>query len=276
MSAHRRIRLLLYDFTCGQLEKPAHDEVQRHLHGCASCRRELDGLRQVLSFFPEGSPDPAVDCPPEFWAELLDAVNHELPPPAVRIPRFVRFGAFIDDITGPALRPSLVMGAFIVLVVSGIVAWQLLRHEPPQQVAETSVPQKTAAQTTAPPAVSSRPADTRVQNYLRKSRILLVGIANMPDRHDAPLDLKPEREASRALVREARYLRQQDIDPQSEALINDMDKVLIKLSNIREQTETPDLEIIRSGIERKNLLFKIRITETLYDRISDAGKQEKP
>jgi hypothetical protein len=53
-----------------------------------------------------------------------------------------------------------------------------------------------------------------------------------------------------------------------------MEKVLIKLSNIREQTEFPELAIIRSGIERENLLFKIRITETLYDRISDAGQQQ--
>jgi len=276
MRAHRRIRLLLYDCARGGLETALHDEVQRHLGVCASCRRELDGLRQTLPHLPEVPPDPAADCPPEFWRELLDAVEHQLPPPSVRIPWFLRFVAFIDDITGPALRPSLALGAAVLLVVSGVVTWQLLRHEPPQQVAETSVPQKRAAQTTAPPAVSSRPADARVQNYLRKSRILLVGIANMPAGQDAPLDLKPEREASRALVREARYLRQQDIDPRSERLIDDMEKVLIELSNIKEQSEIPELEIIRGGIERENLLFKIRITETLYDRIIDAGKQEQP
>jgi hypothetical protein len=183
------------------------------------------------------------------------------------MPRFIRFAAFIDDITGPVRRPSLALVAIAILVVSGVVTWQLLRHEPPPPVAE---------QTAAPPTVASRPADTRVQNYLRKSRILLVGIANMRTGHDEPLDLKPEREASRALVREARYLRQQDIDPQSERLMADMEEVLIKLSNIREHTEFPELAIIRGGIERENLLFKIRITETLYDRITDAGQQEQP
>jgi hypothetical protein len=175
--------------------------------------------------------------------------------------------AFIDDITGPALRPSLALGAVILLAVSAIATWQLFRHETPPPVARP-----TLTRTTDPPAVTSRTADTRVRDYMRKSRILLVGIANMPAAQDGPVDLKPEREASRALVREARYLRQQDIDPRSERVMDDMEKVLIKLSNIREQAEFPELAIIRSGIERENLLFKIRITETLYDRISDDGQ----
>lgn len=271
MRAHRRIRLLLYDFTRGGLGPPAQDEVQRHLAGCASCRRELDGLRQILSHLPATPSDPAVDCPPDFWGELLDAVERQLPPPPVRMPWFMHFVAFIDDITGPVRRPSLALGAIALLVISGVVSWQLLRHEPPPPVARTTV-----AQATAPPAVTSRSAHTRVQDYLRKSRILLVGIANMPTRKDEPLDLKPEREASRALVREARYLRQQDIDPRSERLMEDMEKVLITLSNIREQNEFPELAIIRGGIERENLLFKIRITETLYDRTTDAGQHEQP
>lgn len=266
MRAHRSIRLLLYDFARGGLETPEHDEVQRHLAGCSSCRQELDGLRQTLSHLPGAPLDPAADCPPEFWRELLDAVERQLPPPPIRMPWFIQFIAFIDDITGPVRRPSLALGAVALLVVSGVVTWQLLRHEPPPPVAQTK----------APPTVTSRPADTRVQDYLRKSRILLVGIANMPTGQDEPLDLKPEREASRALVREARYLRQQDIDPRSERLMEDMEKVLIELSNIREQTEFPELEIIRGGIERENLLFKIRITETLYDRITDAGQQKQP
>jgi hypothetical protein len=186
------------------------------------------------------------------------------------MPWFVQFVALINDITGPVRRPSLAFGAVALLVISGVVSWQLLRHEPPPPVARTTVAQRTA------PAVKPRSADTRVQDYLRKSRILLVGIANMPTGKDEPLDLKPEREASRALVREARYLRQQDIDPRSERLMEDMEKVLITLSNTREQTAFPELAIIRGGIERENLLFKIRITETLYDRITDAGQQEQP
>jgi len=267
MNAHRRIRLLLYDFARGGLASAGHDEVQRHLAGCASCRRELEGLRRTLSHFPEVRPDPAADCPPEFWQELIEAVDHQLPPPPVRLPWSVRFLAFIDDITGPDRRPSLALGAILLLVVSGVATWQMFRHETPRPVART---------TAAAPPLTSRPADTRVKDYFRKSRILLVGIANMPTVQAAQLDLKPEREASRALVREARYLRQQDIDPRSERLMEDMEKVLIKLSNIREQAEFPELAIIRGGIERENLLFKIRITETLYDRITDAGQQEQP
>jgi hypothetical protein len=270
MMAHRRIRLLLYDFARGGLESTAHDEVRRHLAGCTSCRGELDGLRRTLSHLPEVHADPAADCPPEFWQELLDAVDHQLPPPAVRTPWSVRCMAFIDHIAGPAGRPSLAFGAVILLAVSAVTTWQLFRHETPPSVARPAV-----TRTTAPPAVTTRTADTRVRNYMRKSRILLVGIANMPAGKDGPVDLKPEREASRALVREARYLRQQDIDPRSERVMEDMEKILIKLSNSREQTGFPELAIIRGGIERENLLFKVRITETLYDRISDAGQQEQ-
>ena len=77
-------------------------------------------------------------------------------------------------------------------------------------------------------------------------------------------ELTFEKELSRQLVRESRYLKRQPIDPRSSRLIDDLDRVLIKLSNTDQGKEGLDIELIRSGIRRENLLFKLRMAEFAY------------
>jgi len=79
------------------------------------------------------------------------------------------------------------------------------------------------------------------------------------------VDLSSERKVSRDLIEEARYLQSQPLDRRSERLIGDMEKILIELANMKEQNELPNVEMIRGGIHQENLLFKIRMAESLYD-----------
>jgi hypothetical protein len=78
-------------------------------------------------------------------------------------------------------------------------------------------------------------------------------------------DLSAEREVSRDLIKEARYLREQDIDRRSARLIEDLNKILIELANLEDEHDLPDVEIIRGGIHQENLLFKIRMAELMHD-----------
>ena len=71
-----------------------------------------------------------------------------------------------------------------------------------------------------------------MQKYLRKSRTLLVGVANMKVPEDQPADLHAEQQISRELVSEARALRQEPLDLHSARLINDLEKIQIELANM--------------------------------------------
>jgi hypothetical protein len=105
----------------------------------------------------------------------------------------------------------------------------------------------------------------RVSQYFRKSKTLLVGLANLRTDQDEPFDFSTERRVSRDLILEARYLKQQPIDPRSRELMNDLERILIELKNTEENNDLPNIEIIRGGIHQENLLFKIRMAEAMYD-----------
>jgi len=95
--------------------------------------------------------------------------------------------------------------------------------------------------------------------------VLLIGISNLKTGAGEPVDLSVEQRASRDLVREARYLKQRPLDPRVDELIDSMSRILIEMANITRDNQIPNVEIVRSGIHQENLLFKIRMAETVYD-----------
>jgi hypothetical protein len=66
------------------------------------------------------------------------------------------------------------------------------------------------------------------------------------------------------LLDECRSLKRTPLDPRSERLINDMEKIFLKVANSGDENGFPELELIRDGIERENLLYKIRRAEATY------------
>jgi hypothetical protein len=110
-----------------------------------------------------------------------------------------------------------------------------------------------------------RYADNRMSQYLRKSKVLLIGIANLETEEGQPVDFSVEQRASRELVREARYLKQRALDPRVDQLVDAMSRILIELANLSDEQQIPNMEIVRSGIYQENLLFRIRMAEAVYD-----------
>jgi hypothetical protein len=164
----------------------------------------------------------------------------------------------------PLFQPkmALALGALLVVLAAGIVSWELTRSSSPErEMAEAPPAARPKAETTSSPAM-----DARVHTYLRRSKVLLVGLANMKTDQASSMDLSTEQRTSCDLVDEARYLAQQPLDDRSATLINDLQKIHIELSNIDGRGGVPDIELIRQGIERENLLFKVRVAETLYER----------
>jgi len=56
---------ILTDYCAGALEPIRAAELEAHLHGCATCRREVDAQRQVwdaLDAWPQGEASPGFDA----------------------------------------------------------------------------------------------------------------------------------------------------------------------------------------------------------------------
>ena len=257
MNGHRTVHLLLYEYIAGTLDEHRHMLVQQHLDSCPECTKDCAGLRMMLEMLP-GDPDPAADLPPAFWAKLLNDVTAQLPARRGKtaVPAWIaEWWRFFS-----LPRHQAVAGAAALLALVAIVAgtWTSLRHEPVHEPAVVAAAPASSVQTAV---------DARLKKYLRKSKALLVELNNMPLREGDPIDLSLERTTSRALLQEARYLKTQPLDGMSAALIADLEKIQTALANTRDREEVPGVQLIRGGIQDENLLFKIRIAETVFTSI---------
>jgi hypothetical protein len=251
MMKHREARNLLYEFATGGLSEREHSSVDLHVAGCSTCRSELDRLRSLLKVLPAGSVRPSEKRTGEFWdafarnveSRIAAGNHHRAAGPSV--------WEWLASLL--LLRPRMVplVAASLAVFGAAIFSWHMFLSQPNR--------------TEAARRPASGQASERVGQYFRKSKVLLVGLANMRTTGDGSLDLSVEREASRALVHEARELKQRPLDRRSAQLITEMERILIQLATLEETNDLPGVEIIRGGIQRENLLFKIRMAEARYD-----------
>lgn len=264
MSIHSRIRLQLFDYVKGELPDDEKKTVEAHLTACAECAEEAGELRSTMDAMASAVPSPSEHRTDEYWQGFAAAVERrvmaERPPAHRRRQSVLELIETLWIYKHPRLTSAGV--AFVALIVA-LVIWKWPAPERPSVASD----RRTTQQQVFP--VSSQ----RVEEYFRKSKVLLIGLSNMSAEEAGPVDLSTEKRVSRELVHEARYLRTQPLDDRSARLIDDLQRILIELANMHEQGDLPNMEIIRGGIHKENLLFKIRMAEQLYDSASYASVQ---
>ena len=254
---HRRVRSFLYEYVRGELPQEQSREIADHLLSCDRCAREAEQIRTIVTATANHLRTASDRRTADYWQDFLDGVEERIE--AVGPERDAPLIRILDAIGSlfRFRRPAIaIAGCSLGLVIVGFLALRLLRVEPvqPEEAARSD---DEPAQTIA--------VDDRMGDYFRKSKVLLVGISNLKTADDRPFDLSAERRVSRGLVEQARYLKNQPLDMRSARLIGDLEKVLIELANIKEEGGSPNVDLIRSGILRQNLLFKIRMAEALCD-----------
>jgi len=252
----RHVRLLLYEYAAGELSPPEARACEEHIAACAACREELRALREALALIPRRQTPPAEERGEEFWRAFAAGVEERLPAPARRpfagMPE--KIAAFFHDNRVPLLAGS---GALGLAAIAALFFLGPRTANGPAPVADA----RAAGDTTA----------VLLHDYLRKSRVLLIGVENARAEEGIPLDFALERRQSRALVSEARFLRAQPLDARSARLVGELEKIMIQLANTDERHDAGGVAIVRTGIRQNNLLFKIRMTESVLD----AGSAER-
>jgi hypothetical protein len=233
--------------------------VRDHLSTCPGCAREVDTYRSLLAGIGSTIAQPGDGLRPEYWKSFSSTVMQRIAAPA----REVTPGWWEEIKEVFDLRPrhyAVAMGGAVALVLITFFAWKSFRPHPvePDSPLQTESPMS---------EVRSESGNTtgRVNQYFRKSRLLLVGLSNMEPGDPQRADLLVEKHLSRELVREARFLRSRPLDPRSARLVGDTERIFIELANAGEQRHAPTIDMIRTGIRRENLLFKVRMAESMSD-----------
>jgi hypothetical protein len=262
MIRHRHIQRLLYDYLKCELPQRESTRVGEHIARCNRCRSEAEELSQLLGLSARAFGTlPSDERPDEFWADFVAGVEKNVqegnPSPRTQESVLDLLGSFLIL----RWRPVAAVGGLLAVLFFGLLLGR--RAAPPELSRVVSPAGESAASTDTELSMS----DEQVGRYLRKSRTLLVGFANMPTDEQEPPDLATEQQVSRELIHEARALKEHPVDIRSAQLIKEMEPILVELASINPGKESPDVELIRGGIRKENLLFKIRMEEARYARL---------
>jgi len=267
MNIHANIQILMYDYLAGEVSPEERRKIEEHIARCTLCSRECEELRSFNESSRTRRRVPSDELPQEYWREFASGIERLI---SVHEKKSAYAGERWWDplITFIRYRPrfAAVLGssmAVLAVAVSLLLIVQKDRNGPGIENV---------------PSVVTHPVnvDERVGQYLKKSKVLLVGLSNMETGESAAGDLSAERTVSRQLVHEARYLQQQSIDFQAARLIRDLAKIQEDFAEVPSSSEDAALRMIRQSIHRNNLLFKVRMAESVYSDarfVSTGGKK---
>lgn len=268
MSKHSNIRNLLYDYATATLSDDGRRSVEQHLSSCKQCADDLKEIQQAIALLPQPAKAPSDARDEMFWSHLAMNVEREIRQKQAKPNWFVEIVEGIRSFF--TLRPTYaytIGGSLAILLLAVVVfRWQPTESD---HIAEVQIVPNDSTMMLA----DLQKSQARVSHYFRKSRTLLVGLANMRTDDAAHFDLSAEKSKARALIREAGFVRMQPINNRTERLVNDLERILIELANLEETNDIPNVEMIRSGIHQENLLFKIRMAEAAFDTSRRAARE---
>lgn len=257
---HSDILNLLYDYVADELSAADKQKVEQHLSTCSKCSNELTELQHTITLLTDAKSEvPGNSRDEAFWASLTRSVEEEIrelprPKPSLLMGVFEKIRLLFS--LRPGYAYAIVGSAVAILLAAVLFPWS--KPEPEQFAVRQ-------AQSDSSLVLAHAKNQERIGEYFRRSKTLLIGIANLKTDRQSDLDLSLERKVSRDLIRETRFIKYQPINNRTEKLVRDLEKILIELANTEEDIDLPNVELIRSGIHQENLLFKIRMAEASFE-----------
>jgi hypothetical protein len=253
----------LYD----ELEPEPRYRVEKHLASCPSCSRSFAGLQSTLQLLQlRKRPEPDDAFWNGVWGTFVNRVGEPAVGSAVKTTRIWDFPR----------RWVFQWAAALVLIVAGLWVGQYLSK--PAAVTEGLKPHPVA------PSHPRDPLDVRLERHLERSKVLLLGLANLDPNHEdiGSFDFTPERTLCKELIRETYTLKPalaQSGNQRAGELLSDLEVILLQISNHQNKDNSFGLELAKTGIRRKAILFQINLEETrrTADKASTSGRRsEKP
>ena len=260
MNIHKNIQLKFYDYLTSDISEIERMEMEQHLSSCPICLQEYQEFKAFFESSKIYCKNPTDELSDEYWMNFIDNVNHRIN--SFSKYKFTKKSWLQSIFTLFRLHPkiSFALGLSFLIIFATIFILSIRKDEPAQMVENL-------------PVMVSSPVniDERVGQYLKKSKVLLVSLSNMENDNTLTGDLSTEQTISRQLVNEAEFLKMQPIDFQANRLIRDLAKIQEQLATTDIQKSETALHSIRRNIYENNLLFKVRMAESIYGGVKFAN-----
>jgi hypothetical protein len=287
---HERAQELMIEALYGELDAASMRDFDAHVATCAECATLYEEMRATGAAMDERRrPDPGDD----YWNNYYTRLEA----------RMQREATVVDGARIAARRRSYVswgyrVAAAVAVLAAGVWIGQHSRvNRPATEIARDSAqpakgtfsdstkmasgPGEKASHDTinGPKTTGEKPssnnvqlasADTRAQDYIERSQVLLLELINSsPDSTRASEnEYKTQQVRAKALVREASVLR--DDLPGSDnrrmrELVSELQLVLREIANLEAKNDFQAVQIIRNRVDREGVLLKIDVEQMRED-----------
>ena len=269
LQASGSIELFFY----GELTGEARESVERHLAGCAECRRALEELaviRAALDARPVVEAPAGGDWTP-FMARLEKAVLADAELPAIARPTsaFPRRSRFVAGLAAAAVLGLVTMTALVVIrdrsTRAEVTVGGVSQSQPPAQPESrraADVPPTTAA---AQESAVVDPALASVSDrHFKRSKLVVLGLATKDPKDSSAADWDYERTLATALLDDTRLYRQAAEERGMKSLadvMRDLELVLLQTS-MSEKPDAESLAQLQRLIRRRDLITKMDVVTT--------------
>jgi len=231
-----KMRRLLIGLIYDDIDGKTRRVVEDHLKECRSCSTYLEQLKQLLATMDlRERYEPDETFWEGYWDRLVTRMERE-----TTVPR----EGFLEKIKKYLIvTHAYRWAAGLAILLIGILIGKYFFSN--KGVNREVVPDMTL----------------QVQKYLERSKVLLLGLMNSEPAIDQKIDLSKERRVSRALIKQASFLKENLKERRLKELIDDLENILVEIANMEDQEDLPNVEVLREGIDRRGILLKINIYE---------------
>lgn len=231
------------------------DRLIEHIGACEVCAREWQSLQTTLQVTRAAErPEP----PETFWDNYHERLVARMA--EERAPHHPLQADREAQRRTTGLRFHHGVLAAVLLAVGIGIGWLLFARPVALQLADDQQAQE------APEVLQPASVEARAQQYVRRSKVLLLGLVNFdPAQEPAEGFNLPHKQAvARTLVEEADALKR-DLDAADEQrltrLITELEAILQEIAALEAQADVPAIEQVQSAVDQQALLLKINLTE---------------
>jgi hypothetical protein len=276
MKTHRTIQKNLYGYLTEELPADERRATEHHLKSCVACAKELQSIREAMDLVTRNSRKPSEQRSELYWQQFADKVDRRIRMASAQADSQSFVGRLLDLLADNRKPISFGFASAVSLMVLAFGVWSLWIKAPnPDRAASDAAVQKMNGLSSH---VDRTAMEVRAENYLEQSKVLLIGIMNTETKsliQSKPL-LDRQQEMSRVLVRESQEISSGLTDPSQQRLrelVSDLGLILIQLANIESKHGVEGVEIVKGGVERNGILFKINLEE--IQRASQPARNNK-
>jgi hypothetical protein len=266
---HRKFKKLMVEAFYGELLPQEKELFDSHVRVCSECAEIHKRVAATLGVMHQRQrPEPDKAYWGGYWTRLESQIRRDAVAP--------RKSFWLDRLQILIrLEPKIAYaaGAAILLVAFGIAVGRFMMQPSFQQ-------SFTSGESSSPAALKVEQVK-RAEEYLDRSRTLLLGIVNFDTTGTSGrvVDLSRQRRVSRELLSEAHALQAELKGPDQarlRKLVSDLEVIMLQIANLEEQYDYPAIEIVKSGVDRSALLLKINLEQMQMDKRTPQPKTEKP